>query len=77
MRPLVNDMVHDDPKKRPTMDEVIARFEIIRGSLSSWKLRSRVVPRGEKFILGIASSVKHWKRRVGYIASGIPPIPQR
>jgi hypothetical protein len=76
MRPLVNDMVQDDPKKRPTMDEVIARFEVIRGRLSSWKLRSRVVPRRENVFTGISKSIEHWKRRVGHIARGVPPIPQ-
>ncbi|KAF9232383.1 hypothetical protein BU15DRAFT_55077 [Melanogaster broomeanus] len=30
MAPLINDMVQDDPNKRPTMDEVVTRFEDIR-----------------------------------------------
>ncbi|KAJ6496871.1 hypothetical protein DFH09DRAFT_1103500 [Mycena vulgaris] len=44
MRPLVSDMVQDDPAKRPTIDEVVARFDEIRAGLSSWKLRSDSPP---------------------------------
>lgn len=40
--PLVNDMVSVDPKKRPTMDEVVERFERIRYALPWWKLRARL-----------------------------------
>jgi hypothetical protein len=76
MKPLVYDMVQDDPTKRPTMDEVVARFEVIRKNLSSWKLRSRVVDRTDSFTGGVVRSVKHWKRRIRYIAKGVPPIPK-
>ncbi|KAJ7162138.1 hypothetical protein C8R46DRAFT_1353155 [Mycena filopes] len=59
MRPLVVDMVNVDPKKRPTIDQAVLRFEKIKNGLSTWKLR----------ILG------HWKRKIGYITNGTPPIP--
>jgi hypothetical protein len=75
MKPLVDDMVQDDPTKRPTMDQVIVRFEIIRKGLSSWKLRSRVVDRTDSFIGGVGRSMKHWKRRFRYITAGVSPIP--
>ncbi|KAJ6507345.1 hypothetical protein C8R47DRAFT_1209253 [Mycena vitilis] len=47
MRPLVDDMVQDDPMKRPKIDSdetaIVARFaEMIQKGLSSWKLRSYV-----------------------------------
>ncbi|TRM59178.1 hypothetical protein BD626DRAFT_539448 [Schizophyllum amplum] len=42
LRPLVNDMCQAEPTVRPCMDHVVDRFESIVGSLSSWKLRSRV-----------------------------------
>jgi hypothetical protein len=44
MKSLVADMVNDDPKQRPTMDEVVTRFDdITKGlTLSSWKLGSRL-----------------------------------
>ncbi|KAJ7223890.1 hypothetical protein B0H12DRAFT_1030882, partial [Mycena haematopus] len=44
---LVNDMVKDDPTKRPTADEVVVRFAEIQKGLSSWKLRSRVLGKRE------------------------------
>ena len=75
MKPLVDDMVQNDPKKRPTMDEVVARFETIKASLSSWKLRSRVVPRKDLFYHGIIHGTKHWIRRIGFIVRRVPPIP--
>ncbi|KAJ4471466.1 kinase-like domain-containing protein [Lentinula aciculospora] len=47
LRPLVNDMIADDPTKRPTMDEVASRFSDIVGKLHWWKLRSRAVQKDE------------------------------
>ncbi|KAJ7354603.1 hypothetical protein DFH08DRAFT_855393 [Mycena albidolilacea] len=46
MRPLVDDMVQADPAKRPTIDEVVARFADIRRGLSGWKLRSTLLAEG-------------------------------
>ncbi|KAE9405942.1 hypothetical protein BT96DRAFT_811501 [Gymnopus androsaceus JB14] len=47
LRPLVNDMVADDPSKRPTMDEVVPRFHDAIKRLPWWKLRSRAVSEDE------------------------------
>ncbi|KAJ7709015.1 hypothetical protein B0H17DRAFT_1156000 [Mycena rosella] len=69
MQPLVTNMVAEHPTKRPIMDEVFVRFEEIRRSLSTWKLRSRPVPRNK---LGIVNSLV---RRIGYILRRIPPVP--
>ncbi|KAJ6625323.1 kinase-like domain-containing protein [Mycena sp. CBHHK59/15] len=74
MKPLVYDMIADDPKKRPSIDEVIDRFVKIRNSLSSRKLRSRVV-KADDFPLPIHRSVKHWYLRIGYFLRRIPSIP--
>ncbi|KAJ6502068.1 kinase-like domain-containing protein [Mycena sanguinolenta] len=73
MRPLVKDMTQHDPSQRPDMDEVVQRFEEIVCSLSSWKLRSRVVKRAD--ILGFRYSIPHWLRRISFIARRVPPIP--
>ncbi|KAJ6625325.1 kinase-like domain-containing protein [Mycena sp. CBHHK59/15] len=75
MRPLVSDMVNVDPKKRPTMDEVVERFEKIVSGLSSWKLRSRVRSKTDLPILDIARIARYWYRRIGFIIRGVPPIP--
>jgi hypothetical protein len=74
MRPLVNDMVQDDPTKRPTSDEVVARFADIRKGLSSWKLRSRVIGKRE-FSLLPHRIVGHWYRRIRSITMGVPAVP--
>lgn len=42
-------MVQDDPSKRPQIVEVVRRLELIRKSLSWWKLRSRIRGRKEVF----------------------------
>ncbi|KAJ3908078.1 hypothetical protein F5879DRAFT_919380 [Lentinula edodes] len=47
LRPLVNDMIADDPSNRPTMNEVASRFSTIVGKLRWWKLRSRAVQKDE------------------------------
>ncbi|KAJ6522550.1 hypothetical protein DFH09DRAFT_938326, partial [Mycena vulgaris] len=73
MRPLVSDMVQDDPAKRLTIDEVVARFDEIRAGLSSWKLRSRVVKKSD-FRFNIPRILSHWFRRVGYIDNSYVPL---
>ncbi|KAJ3991610.1 kinase-like domain-containing protein [Lentinula boryana] len=47
LRPLVKDMVADDPYERPTMDEVASRFFDIIDKLPWWKLRVRAVKKNE------------------------------
>ncbi|KAH7917813.1 hypothetical protein BV22DRAFT_1200202 [Leucogyrophana mollusca] len=77
MEPLVADMVQDDPNKRPTMDEVVSRFDDIRKGLSSWKLRSRVVDKEEGAVSGLFRGAGHWARRVKFIVGGVPAVPAR
>ncbi|KAJ3720082.1 hypothetical protein C8R42DRAFT_722740 [Lentinula raphanica] len=43
LRSLVTDMIAEQPFKRPTMDEVAARFTQIVDRLSWWTLRSRAI----------------------------------
>ncbi|KAG9220673.1 hypothetical protein CCMSSC00406_0003772 [Pleurotus cornucopiae] len=75
MKPLVADMTHDDPSKRPSMDEVVERFEIIRKALSSSKLRARVVKAKDSPIAGFFRALSYWHRRVDFAVHGTPPIP--
>ncbi|TFK74335.1 hypothetical protein BDN72DRAFT_760235 [Pluteus cervinus] len=75
--PLIKDMIQKDPEKRPTIDEVITRFEAICKNLSDRKLRSRPIPRKGKIIKGIRNHLEHRKRMREYIEQGIPPIPFR
>jgi len=75
MVPLVTDMVQDDPTARPTMDQVVERFDGILKCLPWWKLRARLVPQGENPTLGVFRSVKHLFRTVGYIALRRKALP--
>ncbi|TFK74307.1 hypothetical protein BDN72DRAFT_955922 [Pluteus cervinus] len=75
LQPLISDMVQDDPAKRPTMDDVVVRFEEIYKGLSSWKLRSRPMPKREFVPTTISRICRHWTRRISYIVRRIPPIP--
>jgi len=75
MSALVADMVQEDPSKRPTATEVVERFDKIRMSLSSWKLRSRVVKNDDLWPLGVYRSIAHWFRRIGFITTRTSPVP--
>ena len=75
MKPLIASMIQSDPDKRPKMDEVVARFDDIRRGLSQRKLRSRVVDIYEDLFARVARTTSHWKRRIGFVARGVPATP--
>ncbi|KAF9077720.1 kinase-like domain-containing protein [Rhodocollybia butyracea] len=77
LRPLVNDMIQDDPEKRPQMDEVLSRFSNIVQSLSRWRLRSRAVKKDEFFFMKPFRGVDHLFWTCAMIARGRPAIPSR
>ncbi|KAJ7692443.1 hypothetical protein B0H17DRAFT_838801, partial [Mycena rosella] len=74
MRPLVNDMVKNDPKERPTLEQVVDRLETPLAGLSTWKLGSRAREKDEYRILSLPRIVRHWYRRIGFMYRGVPPI---
>ena len=76
MQPLVDDMVQDDPTRRPKMDEVVSRFLETKGKLSTWKLRSRIVRRDEIWPLAVWRTVGHWCRTIGYVLGHRAAIPE-
>jgi len=76
MTPLINDMVQEDPSKRPVMSEVVKRFDEIRSNLSTWKLRSRMVPTYEWLPFTVWGSVRHWCRTVAYVLARQSAIPE-
>jgi hypothetical protein len=47
MEGLINDMMSDDPKNRPTIEEVVERFNRIRNGLSESMSRSIIIPRND------------------------------
>ena len=76
MNVLIADMVQEDPKKRPTMDEVVARFSEIKNKLSVWKLRSRLIHKKEILPVKVWRTVGHWYRTVGYVLTRKAAIPE-
>ena len=75
MKLLIASMIQADPDKRPKMDVVVAQFDEIRRGLSRRKLRSRVVDANENLFKRVVRTATHWKRRIGFVARGIPAIP--
>jgi len=75
MTPLISDMVHEDPAKRPTMAQVVIRFDEIQRSLSQWKLWSRIVDREESRILGIYRTALHAVQAAQYLLTRKPAVP--
>ncbi|KAF8890892.1 kinase-like domain-containing protein [Infundibulicybe gibba] len=76
MNSLVADMMHSDPNKRPTMDEVVSRFSKICNELSSWKLRSRFALKDESFVVSIFRSIPHWTKQFVFILKRTPALPR-
>ena len=78
MKPLIDDMIQDDPSERPSIGEAKARFEKIRDSLSWWKLRSRVVYRKDWSITGFYRACRHVVRTGVLLATSgkraVPPL---
>ena len=75
MQPLVADMVQDDPAKRPSIDEVVTRFNAMRRKMGTIKLRSRIGHRQEAF--GLFRDFAHIFKSIRYSLQGIPAIPTR
>jgi hypothetical protein len=69
-------MCQNNPVERPTMKEVVQRFETLINGLSWWKLRSRVVPKEEHIFLRIFRFPRHWARQLIAIAKRRPAIPK-
>jgi len=76
MQPLIADMVQEDPKKRPNMDEVVTRFSEIREKLGTWKLRSRMARNTEIWLVAAFRSVAHLYRTIGYVLARKAAIPE-
>ncbi|KAG6893143.1 hypothetical protein C0992_011156 [Termitomyces sp. T32_za158] len=76
MRELVSDMLDKDPKKRPTMDEVVFRFDAIVKGLSWYKLRSPVIKADALERWKLSHSFAHWAKQIYYILRGYPAIPR-
>ncbi|KAF8500107.1 hypothetical protein JB92DRAFT_2979397 [Gautieria morchelliformis] len=76
MVPLITDMTQEEPSKRPSIDEVVARFETIYRSLSFKLLRMRIVARKEDEGTSVFYDFLHFFRRMRYAFMRIPPVPR-
>ncbi|KAG6910423.1 hypothetical protein DXG01_010778 [Tephrocybe rancida] len=74
LRELANDMVNSEPTKRPSMAEVVSRFDVIIAGLGNWTLRSPLVPVGTQ--RPFSKSIVHWSKQLTRMARRIPAIPK-
>lgn len=72
---LMQDMIHANPRRRPTMDEVVARFDNELKGMSKWQLRCRIATKGENVFVGWVRSGFHWVRQLRLIIKGVSPLP--
>jgi hypothetical protein len=77
MTDLVRDMVQNDPTQRPTIDQVVVRFETIQKKLSTIRLRSRISPRGESIVMSFFRTLPHISRSIKYTLQRHPAVPTR
>ncbi|KAI0265922.1 kinase-like domain-containing protein [Gloeopeniophorella convolvens] len=75
MAKLVNDMTHEDPAKRPRIEEVVERFRLIRRSLSASKLRSAIPSKKEPKLFNLLRQARQSVRSVRYFLTRKAAIP--
>ncbi|KAH0588640.1 hypothetical protein H2248_012600 [Termitomyces sp. 'cryptogamus'] len=73
MKELIDDMTNLDPQKRPSMTDVVVRFEEIAQGLDDRKLRSPILNVGHK--LGTFKKIIHWTTQWTCKLRGFPAIP--
>lgn len=69
-------MTQNDPAKRPSIDEAIARFDTLLHDLNRWIYTDRFRRRGVEAPKGVLSVVNHSVQIAGYILSGRGALPQ-
>lgn len=75
MEPIVNDTVQGEPASRPNMDQVVARFDLLLGSLSTWKLRGRLPQRNEFWLVRWFRGIGQTFRTILHILTLRPALP--
>lgn len=76
LRPLITEMMHVEPAKRPTMPEVVTKFEKLVAGLTQLKLRTPVSSKDEFAIHSFFRGFGRWKRTCSYWTKGLPAIPR-
>ncbi|KAI0294525.1 kinase-like domain-containing protein, partial [Russula brevipes] len=69
MRELVQDMTHVDSAKRPSIEDVIAKFSHIRQSLSGFKLRSPIISKHNPSLFTVFRCAKQALLTLHYLCS--------
>ncbi|EJF57684.1 hypothetical protein DICSQDRAFT_140238 [Dichomitus squalens LYAD-421 SS1] len=75
LKSLVEDMTQQDPFKRPTIHDVVRRFDDLWKSLGFFKLRSRLVQVKEDSYTRRYRTYRHFFRTLKYVVSGKAAIP--
>lgn len=78
LAPLLESMVHEDPRKRPTINAAVSQLQKAIDTLSIRDLRSHC-PREDAEDYNLAGkavrSMVHWTHQLANIVRGLPPIP--
>jgi hypothetical protein len=75
MEDLIYSMTHDNPVRRPQIEEVVEKFTHIRRSLSMAKLRSAIISRKASKFRKVIKRARHSVSMTRYMVSGLPAIP--
>ncbi|KAI0296108.1 kinase-like domain-containing protein [Multifurca ochricompacta] len=75
MQDLVDEMTHEIPEKRPTIEGVLERFSRIRDSLSAIKLRSAITSKKDPKLFTAFRHARQLIRTLGYTINRLPAIP--
>ena len=75
MQELVDAMTDESPEKRPTIEEVLERFENIRNSLGNTKLRNLISLKKDPRLFTAFRHVRQVLRTIRYIVLKKAAIP--
>ncbi|KAI1795565.1 kinase-like domain-containing protein [Ganoderma leucocontextum] len=75
LAPLVRDMIQPDPSRRPSIDEVVRRFDELLKHVRFWTSRSRPVRIDEEPVVGWYRNTRHIFRTIRYFLSRKAAVP--
>jgi hypothetical protein len=75
MRELIDAMTDENPAERPTIEEVIEKFDEIRSSLSTVKLRTPMISKKDPRIFTVFRHARQLTRTLLYVIQRIPAVP--
>lgn len=75
LEPLIKLMIEMDPDKRPVIEEVVSQFDSVKLTLSSWKLRRRLVRKTETLSTGLSRTFVHCYCTIAWLLAKRPAVP--